>query len=88
MATHLLRLLEALGATSSAAALVGPAQVGTRLIEFSFLRRVSPLISARIATALHSILLYCFETLIDRRLAPICPDPEDLAHLVICTRLA
>lgn len=59
MAAHLPRLLEALGATPAAAvtaaALVGPAQVGARLIEFSFLRRVSPLVSARLAVALHPI---------------------------------
>ena len=59
MAAHLPRLLEALGATPAAAvtaaALVGPAQVGARLIEFSFLRRVSPLASARLAVALHPI---------------------------------
>ena len=43
MATNLPRLLEALGATPAAAigaaALVGPAQVGARLIEFGLLRR-------------------------------------------------
>jgi len=59
MAAHLPRLLEALGAAPaaavSAAALVGPAQVAARLVEFSFLRRVSPLVSARLATALHPI---------------------------------
>ena len=59
MAAHLPRLLQALGATPAAAvtaaALVGPAQVGARLIEFGFLRRVSPLVSARLATALHPI---------------------------------
>ena len=59
MAAHLPRLLEALGATPAAAvtaaALVGPAQVGARLIEFSLLRRVSPLVSARLATALHPV---------------------------------
>ncbi len=59
MAAHLPRLLEALGATPvtavAAAALVGPAQVGARLFEFGFLRRFSPLVSARLATALHPI---------------------------------
>jgi MFS family permease len=58
-AAHLPRLLEALGATPAAAvfagSLVGPAQVAARLIEFSVLRRASPLISARLATALHPI---------------------------------
>jgi predicted MFS family arabinose efflux permease len=59
MAAHLPRLLERAGATPleavAAAALVGPAQVAARLIEFSFLRRVHPLVSARIALALHPI---------------------------------
>jgi len=59
MAAHLPRLLEALGATPAAAvaaaALVGPAQVGARLFEFGFLRRVSPLVSARIAAAMHPV---------------------------------
>jgi MFS family permease len=59
MASNLPRLLEALGATPAvavgAAALMGPAQVGARLIEFGFLRHVSPLVSARLATVLHPI---------------------------------
>jgi MFS family permease len=59
MAAHLPRLLEALGSTPAAAlaaaALVGPAQVGARLIEFGVLRRVSPLVSARLAAALHPV---------------------------------
>jgi len=59
MAAHLPRLLERAGATPleavAAAALVGPAQVAARLVEFSILRRVHPLISARIATALHPL---------------------------------
>lgn len=59
MAAHLPRLLEALGATPAAAiaagALVGPAQVGARLIEFGLLRRTSPMISARLATGLHPV---------------------------------
>ncbi|MSP00430.1 MAG: MFS transporter [Acetobacteraceae bacterium] len=63
MASHLPRLLEALGATSAAAiaagALIGPAQVGARLIEFSVLRRVSPLVSARLAAGLHPIGAVC-----------------------------
>ena len=48
------RLLEIAGASSTAAiaaaALVGPAQVGARLVEFSALRSMHPLVSARIAT--------------------------------------
>jgi len=59
MAAHLPRLLEALGASPAAAvaaaALVGPAQVGARLIEFGLQRRVSPLVSARLATMLHPL---------------------------------
>jgi MFS family permease len=59
MAAHLPRLLGALGATPAAAvaagALVGPAQVGARLVEFSLLRRASPMISARLALGLHPI---------------------------------
>jgi MFS family permease len=58
-AAHLPRILEALGSTPkmavAAASLVGPAQVAARLIEFGFLRGVSPLISARLATGLHPI---------------------------------
>jgi MFS family permease len=59
MAAHLPRLLQAAGATPTeavaAAALVGPAQVIARLVEFGLLRRVHPLISARIATIMHPI---------------------------------
>ena len=59
MAAHLPRLLEALGATPAAAiaaaALVGPAQVAARLVEFGFLRRAPPMLSARLATVLHPI---------------------------------
>jgi MFS family permease len=58
-AAHLPRLLEALGATPAAAvfagSLVGPAQVAARLIEFSVLRRASPMLSARLATILHPV---------------------------------
>ncbi len=57
MAAHLPRLLQAAGASASgaiaAAALVGPAQVAARLIEFGLMRRAHPLASARIATVLH-----------------------------------
>ncbi|MGA3402520.1 MAG: MFS transporter [Acetobacteraceae bacterium] len=59
MAAHLPRLLQAMGATPTAAitaaALVGPAQVAARLIEFGLLRRLSPMIAARLATGLHPI---------------------------------
>jgi MFS family permease len=59
MAAHMPRLLEISGATSTAAiaaaALVGPAQVAARLVEFGALRWMSPLVSARIAAALHPL---------------------------------
>jgi MFS family permease len=59
MAAHLPRLLEAAGATPfeavAAAALMGPAQVAARVVEFLVLRGVHPLVSARIATALHPV---------------------------------
>ncbi len=59
MAAHLPRLLEAAGATLGTAvlvgALIGPSQVAARLLEFSFLRNVHPLLSARIAAAMHPL---------------------------------
>jgi hypothetical protein len=59
MAAHLPRLLEQWGATPvqaiAAAALVGPAQVAARLAEFLLLRRIHPLVSARIAAVLHPV---------------------------------
>ncbi len=59
MAVHLPRLLERAGATHleavAASALVGPAQVGARVAEFLLLRRVHPLVSARLAAALHPL---------------------------------
>jgi MFS family permease len=59
MAAHLPRLLQAAGASPAeavaAAALVGPAQVAARLVEFGMLRRVHPLISARIAAVMHPL---------------------------------
>jgi hypothetical protein len=59
MAAHLPRLLESAGATPlqaiAAAAMVGPAQVAARLVEFFILRRSHPLVSARIAALLHPI---------------------------------
>ena len=58
-AAHLPRLLEALGASTATAvfagSLIGPAQVAARIGEFTFLRRASPMISARLATVLHPI---------------------------------
>ncbi|SOY44422.1 MFS transporter [Cupriavidus taiwanensis] len=57
MAAHLPRLLQAGGATLATAvivgALIGPAQVGARILEFGLLRKIHPLLSARIAAALH-----------------------------------
>jgi predicted MFS family arabinose efflux permease len=59
MAAHLPRLLQASGATLAAAvaigALIGPSQVGGRLLEFGVLRRIHPLLSARIAALLHPL---------------------------------
>lgn len=59
MAAHLPRLLQ-VGGTSLATAvmvgaLIGPAQVAARLLEFGLLRKVHPLISARIAALLHPV---------------------------------
>jgi hypothetical protein len=59
MAAHLPRLLQAAGATLATAvfvgALIGPSQVGARLLEFGVLRKVHPLLSARLAAALHPV---------------------------------
>jgi hypothetical protein len=59
MASHLPGMLQAAGATLAVAvgvgALVGPAQVAGRLLEFGFLRRVHPLLSARLATLTHPL---------------------------------
>ncbi len=59
MAAHLPALLQAAGATLAVAvgvgALVGPAQVAGRLLEFGFLRRVHPLLSARLASLAHPL---------------------------------
>ena len=59
MASHLPRLLEAYGATTAVAvaagALIGPAQVGARIVEFSLLKSVHPLISAKFAAAAHPV---------------------------------
>ena len=63
MATHLPELLHAAGATLAAAvgiaALVGPAQVAGRLIEFTFLKTAHPLLSARLATLAHPLGALC-----------------------------
>lgn len=59
MAAHLPGILQAGGASLAAAvavgALVGPAQVGGRLLEFGFLRHVHPLLSARLAALMHPV---------------------------------
>ena len=59
MAAHLPRLLQAQGLPLATAlllaALVGPAQVAGRLLEYGLLRRVHPVASARVAGALHSV---------------------------------
>lgn len=63
MAAHLPQLLRDAGATAAAAvgiaAVVGPAQVAGRLIEFSFLRRTHPLLSSRLATLAHPLGALC-----------------------------
>jgi predicted MFS family arabinose efflux permease len=59
MAAHLPRLLQANGATLATAvavgALIGPAQVAGRLLEFGVLRQLHPLLSARLAALMHPI---------------------------------
>ncbi|RTL42098.1 MAG: MFS transporter [Burkholderiales bacterium] len=59
MAAHLPHLLVAVGTAPAAVvaigALVGPAQVAGRLLEFGVLRRVHPLASARLAALMHPI---------------------------------
>jgi len=59
MAVHLPRLLEAGGATTvqavAAGALIGPSQVGARILEAAFLKRFHPMISARLSVMLHPI---------------------------------
>ena len=59
LAAHLPRLLQAMGVAGTtaifAASLVGLAQVAARLVEFTFLQGLSPMISARLATGLHPL---------------------------------
>jgi len=59
MAAHLPRLLQTEGVPLATAlllaALVGPAQVAGRLLEYGLLRQVHPVVSARVAGALHSV---------------------------------
>ena len=59
MATHLPRIIEAMGAAPSvaivAASLVGPAQVAARVAEFALLQKASPLVTAQLAAGLHPV---------------------------------
>jgi MFS family permease len=58
-ATHLPQLLQSVGASLAVAigvgALVGPAQVAGRVLEFGLLRRVHPLLSARLSSLAHPL---------------------------------
>jgi MFS family permease len=59
MAAHLPRLLQIQGVPLATAlvfaGLVGPAQVAGRLLEYGLLRNVHPLVSARVAGAMHTV---------------------------------
>lgn len=59
MATHFPRVVQAAGASLAVAvavgAMIGPAQVAGRLLEFGLLRRMHPLLSARLATLAHPL---------------------------------
>jgi MFS family permease len=59
MSAHLPGFLESVGASATAAiaasALVGPAQVAARLVEFGILRGIHPVWSARIAAVMHPL---------------------------------
>jgi len=59
MAVHLPRLLEAAGASTvqavAAGALIGPSQVGARLLEAGLMKRLHPMVSARLSVALHPL---------------------------------
>ena len=59
MAAHFPRILEATGASQAqaiaAGALIGPAQVGARILEASVLGRFHPIVSARLATLTHPV---------------------------------
>jgi MFS family permease len=63
MASHLPGLLQAAGASAAvaiaAAALIGPAQVAARVLEFGLLRRYHPLASARLAALAHPVAAIC-----------------------------
>jgi len=59
MAAHLPALLQAAGASSAiailAGALIGPAQVAARLLDFGLMRRIHPVVSARFAASAHPL---------------------------------
>jgi hypothetical protein len=59
MAAHLPSLMAAAGASAAmavvVASLIGPAQVAARLLEFGLMRRIDPLVSARVAVAMHPV---------------------------------
>lgn len=59
MAAHLPRLLQVQGVPLATAlifaGLVGPAQVAGRLLEYGLLRNIHPLVSARVAGAMHTL---------------------------------
>jgi predicted MFS family arabinose efflux permease len=59
MAVHLPRLLEAAGASTvqavAAGALIGPSQVGARILEASLMKGFHPMVSARLSVALHPL---------------------------------
>ena len=80
MAAHLPRLLELAGATVAVAvaagALVGPAQVAARLLEFGLLRKVHPLYSASLAALAHPLAAaaYCWRAR-RRRCSRCCTAP-------------
>ena len=63
MAAHLPGLLQAAGASTAVAiaagALIGPAQVAARVLEFGLLRRLHPLASARLAASAHPLAGLC-----------------------------
>lgn len=63
MAAHLPGLLQAAGASTTmaiaAGALIGPAQVAARVLEFGLLRRFHPLASARLAASAHPVAALC-----------------------------
>jgi MFS family permease len=87
LAAHLPRLLQAMGVATTtaifAASLVGPAQVAARLVEFTLLKNLSPMISARLATALHplgAMLLAFFAP------SPLCPSCCCMAPATACSR--